>query len=112
MQQLSRSRRALDAIRSLSGPDPEALNAIIERLARASQSAGRTTPPALATGAHATLTSACQLALRAAQLRLRAVESGDLQLAWDASAAASGAMMLFDQARTRLQAVLRVPALQ
>ncbi len=112
MQQLARARKALEAIRRLSGPDPDVLQRLSERLNRTRQLIARISPPADVATVHATLTSACQLALSSATTRRRAVEAGDLQLAWDASSAAAGAMMLLAQARDGLQAALRPPELK
>jgi hypothetical protein len=112
MQQLAGARKSLDAIRRLSGPDPEVLARLRERLGRANQMVLRIAAPADVAGVHATLISACQLALRSADIRERAIESGDLQLAWNAASAAAGAMMLLAQARDQLQAALRPPELK
>jgi hypothetical protein len=105
-------RRRLEAIRHLTGPDPAALGDLRRHLARASDLVGRVTPPTGLESAHATLSSACRLALLAAETRERAVLTGDLQLAWDASSAAAGAIMLLAQARGHLEAALRPPALK
>jgi len=112
MQQIARARKPLDAIRRLSGPDPDVLQRLIERLTRTSLLITRISPPAGVARIHATLSSACQMALTSAATRRRAVEAGDLQLAWDASSAAAGAMMLLAQAREGLQAALRPPELK
>jgi hypothetical protein len=55
--------------------------------------------------------SAQQLAMRALQTRRAAIRSGDLQQAWEASAAAAGALMLLQQLRTDVPALARPPAL-
>lgn len=112
VQQLARARKPLDAIRRLSGPDPAALERMRARVAQASQLIARISPPADVATVHATLASACQLALGAADARRRAIDSGDLQVAWDASSAAAGAIMLLAQARDGLQAALRPPELK
>jgi hypothetical protein len=110
MQQLAGA--PLDAIKRLSGPDPEVLARLRDRLVRTNQVMTRITPPAGAGGVHATLTSARQLALCAVETRVRAIQTGDLQVAWNASSAATGAMMLLAQARAQLLAVLRPPELK
>lgn len=112
MQQLAGAGASLDAIKRLSGPDPEVLARLRDRLVRTNQVMTRITPPAGAGGVHATLTSAGQLALCAVETRVRAIQTGDLQVAWDASSAATGAMMLLAQARAQLLAVLRPPELK
>ena len=112
MQQLARARKPLDAIRRLSGPDPDVLPRLADRLGRLSQLVTRISPPADVAAVHATLTSACQMALSSVTIRRTAIERADLQLAWDASSAAAGAMMLLAQARDGLQAALRPPELK
>ena len=112
MQQLAGMAASLDAIKRLSGPDPNVLVKLRDRLVRTNQIMTRITPPAGAGNVHATLTSSGQLALCAVETRLRAIQSGDLQVAWDASSAATGAMMLLGEARARLLAVLRPPELR
>jgi hypothetical protein len=43
------------------------------------------------------------LAARAADGRLKAIASGNMQDAWEASSAAAGALMLFDRAAEELR---------
>ncbi len=112
LQQLAGARKSLEAIQRLAGPDPDVLLRLRDRLVRTQQAIARIVPPADAVTAHATLGSACQLALRAADTRERAIDSGNLQVAWDASSAAAGAMMLLAQARDQMQAALRPPELK
>lgn len=106
------SRGALDEIRRLAGPP----RARLARLAARTDAAGRLmavlAAPAEGSGAHGLLTNAIKLASRAAALRQRAVLSGDMQHAWEASAAAAGALMLFDRAAEDLQALTKIPALR
>jgi hypothetical protein len=112
MKELSRASRPLDAIKRLSGPDPEALASMRERLSATVQVIQALSPPPELANVHATFVSACQLASRSGELRARAISTGDLQVAYDASAAAAGAAMLLAQAREQLLAALRPPELQ
>jgi hypothetical protein len=112
MQQLNGASASLEAIRRLAGPDPGVLAKLHDRLSQVDRMITSVTPPADLRGVHATLASACRLALRSAEGRARAIESGDLQVAWDASSAAAGAMLLLVQAREQLQAALRPPELK
>jgi hypothetical protein len=112
IERVARSRKALDSIRRLAGPDPNSLSRWRTRLAAAAQAVARLSPPPSAAGVHATISSACQMAVRSVELRQRAIESGDLQLAWDASSAAAGALMLLARAQEQLQGILRPPELQ
>ena len=58
---------------------------------------------------YADLARAVQLARTSVTFRQDAVQSGNMDTAWDASAAASGALMLFAQAQTDLERQLRTP---
>jgi hypothetical protein len=106
------SRGALDEIRRLAGPP----RARLARLASRTDAAGKLmavlAAPAEGTGAHGLLTNAIKLASRAAALRQRAVLSGDIQHAWEASSAAAGALMLFERATQDVQTLTTIPALQ
>jgi hypothetical protein len=110
--ELGRARAALDDIRTLAGPETGRLDALLDRLARGLARARAVAPPAGAQPAHGVLLSALQLAENAGRLRMAAVSSGDLKQAWDASAAAAGALMLTDRAREELNRALLPPQLQ
>jgi hypothetical protein len=60
---------------------------------------------------HAILRSAYELAENAVKLRLDAAAAADVELAKQASAAASGALMLLERGRADLEVALRPPAL-
>lgn len=102
--------RALEDIKALSGPEAGRLAQAEAQLAGL-RAAPRPSVPAEATAVQQIWMSAQQLATRALQTRRSAVRSGDLQQAWDASAAAAGALMLLKQLRTDLPALVRPPAL-
>jgi hypothetical protein len=55
--------------------------------------------------------STLQLSTRALQTRRAAVRSGQLPQAWEASAAAAGALLLLQQLRLDVSALTRPPAL-
>jgi hypothetical protein len=61
---------------------------------------------------HALLSSAVNLAETAVKTRRQATVSGDLQLAWDASSAASGSMMLLSKAKEDMEAAVRLPEIR
>jgi hypothetical protein len=107
---ISASRGSLDEIRRLAGPAPIR----VARLASIMEAAGRQiramTPPAEAAAAHGLLMNAVQLAARAAETRQRAVASGSMQTAWEASSAAAGALMLLDRAADDLKALGNRPS--
>jgi hypothetical protein len=62
--------------------------------------------------AHALLTSAVNLAETAVNTRRQAAVSGELQLAWDASSAAAGSMMLLSKAQEDMEAAVRLPEIR
>jgi hypothetical protein len=103
--------RALQDVKALSGPAPGLLTQAEAQLTTAHESAQRTRVPDEARMAHQVWLSAQQLATRALQARRAAVRSGNLQQAWEASAAAAGALMLLQQLRVDVPALLRPPAL-
>jgi hypothetical protein len=105
----SRSRSPLDAIRRLAGPDTSVLTGLAARLATAIRRFEAINPPEELSAAHALLVSAARLAANAVDVRREAVRSGDIAVAWDASAAAAGAMMLFTKARGDMDSVSQYP---
>lgn len=112
MELLGRVAAALEDIKALAGPDPTNLQKLAQRVARALRELAAITPPAGLTGVHAMLVSASQLAENAVRVRREAVSSGDVRVAWDASAAASGSLMLFARARADLDALSKRPRLR
>jgi len=68
-------------------------------------------PPDECRSVHSLLASAAQLAGDAARIRSEAARAGDIGRAWDASAAAAGALMLSTRAKMEIQALVRLPAL-
>jgi len=103
---------ALAEIRSLSGPNPRSLARLRQRISAMSERLAAIAPPAEMASLHAMLVSACHLAAQAVEGRERAVVSQDLRVAWDASAAASGATMLVIRAWTDMQTLFRPPELR
>ena len=103
------SRDSLDQIRRLAGPSRIRLRQLVLRTAQASTLVAAVTVPAEAAEAHGLLKNAIQLASRAAEARQRAVFSGDMKIAWDASAAASGALMLLDRVADDLKTLENPP---
>jgi hypothetical protein len=62
--------------------------------------------------AHALLVSAVTLAETAVRTRRQAVVSGELAVAWEASSAAAGSMMLLTRAKEDMEAAVRLPELR
>jgi hypothetical protein len=106
VERLRSFRKWLDHIRDLSGPDPKYLRPLQDRAHVAQLELGGVTPPAEAQTAHQLFRSALHMARNAAMLRWNAVSSNDSKLAWDASAAAAGAITLGEQAIQELQRLL------
>jgi hypothetical protein len=101
--------RALDDIKELAGSTPAALALVQRQTTVALAALEKIVPPEECRSAHAVLTSAAHLARNAAVIRREAALAGDIMRAWDASSAASGALMLSAKARTEIQALSRPP---
>ena len=112
VQEFDRQEPRLEDIRRLAGPQPSALTRLAARLDAAARRLVSIRPPEELRAAHELLVSASRLAVNAVDVRAEAVRSGDVQVAWDASAAAAGAMMLFSRAREDMDAVFRLPQLR
>ncbi len=106
---MRRSRDELDEIRRLAGPSRARLGRLATAASRASGLVVAIVAPADGADAHVLLRNAIQLASRAAQSRQQAIATGNMQTAWEASAAASGALMLFDRAADDLKALQAPP---
>jgi hypothetical protein len=102
----------LKDIRELAGSSQTALNLVRKQVKSVVLLLGSVVPPEECRSAHALLGSAAQLADQAAQIRREATLSGDVARAWDASAAAAGALMLSARAKAEIQASLKLPQLQ
>lgn len=109
---MARAQRSLDDIKRLAGSDAVVLVGLGNRLARHSKALNILTVPDELKPAHALLISAVNLADTAVKTRRQAAVSGELQLAWDASSAAAGSMMLFSRAREDMEAAVRLPELR
>jgi hypothetical protein len=96
--QLSRSAAWLEDIRSLAGPAPRLLAVLERRMADASRTLAVVSTPAEAQAAHTLLAGAARMAARAAQSRRNAIESNGMAVAWEASSAAAGALLMFERA--------------
>jgi hypothetical protein len=109
---LDKLRGRLEDVRALAGPPVGALPEMIQRFERAYRQLRMVHPPDEMSTAHATLLSAAELGQQAARTRERATMTGDVKLAWDASAAASGSIMMLAQGRQQVEVVSRPPELQ
>ncbi len=109
---MAQAQKVLDDIKHLAGSDAPVLVAWDNRLrAHAKMLAVMPVPDELKPS-HALLSSAVTLAGTAISTRRQAAVSGELQLAWDASSAASGSMMLLGKAQDDMDAAVRLPEIR
>ncbi len=109
LAQLRRVKGWLEDIRALAGPAPAFLSTLQSRMAVVTRTLERVTPPVEAEGAHSLLATVATMSARAAQTRRNAVQSSDMAVAWDASSAAAGALMLFDSALDEINRLTSPP---
>ena len=112
VETLEKLRSRLEDVKALAGPPVGALPDTIQRFERAYRQLRLVYPPDEMSSAHATLLSAADLGQRAARTRERATVTGDVRLAWDASAAAAGSIMMLAQGLQLIEAVSRPPELR
>ncbi|MPY88447.1 MAG: hypothetical protein GEU99_11025 [Luteitalea sp.] len=101
---------ALEAIRTLAGPEAKRLGKLESQLVEAFVALARVKPTPDLQAPHALVTNAVHLALTATRSRRAAAASANMQVAWDAAAAASGALMLVERARDDIARVTRKPS--
>ena len=107
---LRATRPLLESIRELAGPAPGQLPRLEQWLVIVRRRfTAIDAPPELAP-AHALFTAAFQMAERAASTRRTAVSSGNMSLAWEASSAAAGALLLLDRAGDELDRLTAAPS--
>ncbi len=109
LQAFPRIRPGLMDIRELAGPAARELTRLDQRVADAARALAIVKPPAELESVQSTLGAALRMAGRAASIRRNAVSSRDMKLAWDASSAAAGALMLFDHALAELDRLTTPP---
>jgi hypothetical protein len=112
IERLERLTPALEDIKALAGSGPWALGTIQRVAGQVLKTVSAVQPPEEFQSAHALLISAAQMADGAAKIRREAALHGSMPRAWDASAAAAGAMMLGTRARNEIQELLKLPQLQ
>jgi hypothetical protein len=108
----TQTRPSLEAIKTLSGSSRTALEALDQATSQMLQLVGAIAPPEELAAAHALFASAVQMAANAASTRREASLDNNMDLAWNASSAAAGALMLGSRARTDILALLRPPQLR
>ena len=111
IDRLRKSSPGLEQIRQLSGPAPEALLPLAGRITDGWREIKGIRPPTEAEAVHNLLVSAMQLAVRAASSRQLAIKSADMNTAWEASAAAAGALIMLERALDDLRKLTTPPGL-
>jgi hypothetical protein len=113
LDRLESFRKWLDAIRELAGPEPKFLRPLADRARLGHLELMAVKPPAEAQQVHGLIAAALHMTRQAAELRTNAISSNDIKIAWDASAAAAGALTLAERAVSELQRLIssepRVP---
>jgi hypothetical protein len=107
---LDRTRSSLDQIRQLAGPSARALKGLQKNAVIASRELALIKPAPEVDAVHGLFTNAAQMAVRAAEARASAIAANDMALAWQASSASAGALLLLDRAWEELQRLSINPA--
>jgi hypothetical protein len=103
------TRAPLEQIRSLAGPSARTLRQLEKSAGIASRELALLKPPTEAVTVHGLLQNAFQMALRAVDTRMTAIGTNDMTLAWQASSAAAGALLMLDRAREEIQRLTSPP---
>jgi hypothetical protein len=106
---LGDAREPLERIRELSGPSPKALRKLLQKTLVASRELALIKPAPEVDAVHGILASAFEMAIRAANDRMAAIRGNDMTVAWRASSAAAGALLLFDRARDEIRTLMVPP---
>jgi len=110
--QLVKMQPSLDAIRQLAGPSPSTLATLRGRLAGGADRLQRLAVPEELRGTNDLLVSAWRFAETAVEIRYRAISSGNVAIAWQASSSAAGAMLMVTRVQHDIRALLEPPRLQ
>jgi hypothetical protein len=110
--QLVKAQPLLEAIRTLEGPAPATLDRLRTRLSGGAERLQRLRTPDDLRATHDLLIGAWRFAESAAQARYKAIASADINIAWEASSAAAGALMMLSRAQQQLRELLEPPRLQ
>jgi hypothetical protein len=110
--QLAKAQPSLGSIRALAGPSPQRLQSLQRSLAGGGDRLRQIVPPEQLRAAHDQLLASWQFAVTATDARLQAIESGDLQIAWQASSAAAGSILLLNRAQDEIRQTLSPPTLK
>jgi hypothetical protein len=109
---LEQVRPWLEDVRQLAGPTPALLDRLEQRAGQAQRQIAAFHAPTELEGAHALLLAASRMAALAAATRRRAIASGEMPTAWEASSAAAGALMMLERAVADLETLSRPPQIK
>lgn len=109
---LVKAQPALEAIKRLEGPLPNALGALNSRLQGGAEQLQRMLPPQDLRGVHDMLVGAWRFAEQAVRSRRAAVSAGSVEGAWEASSAAAASLMLIAGVQDQLRAFVEPPRLR
>jgi hypothetical protein len=110
--QLVKAKTSLESIKKLDGPAPDRLDTLNRVLHGGAARLDRLLVPEYLRSTHELVISAWRFAETAAAARLRAITSGEISVAWEASSAAAGALMMLSQAQKELRTLIEPPKLQ
>ena len=110
--QLVKARPALEAIKKLDGPTYDRLETLDRVLKGGATRLDRLLVPEYLRNTHELVIGAWRFAETAAATRLRAVASGEIAAAWEASSAAAGALLMLTRAQKELLTLTEPPKLQ
>jgi hypothetical protein len=102
----------LEDIRQLAGPSPALLNRLEQRASLAMRRIAAFTPPVELQGPHDLFMAASRMASLAAATRRKAIASGEMPVAWEASSAAAGALMMLERAIDDLENLSKPPQIK
>ena len=112
MVQLVKARPALEAIKKLDGPRLDRLESLNRAFRGGATRLDRLLVPEYLRNTHELVVGAWRFAETAAATRLRAVASGEIAMAWEASSAAAGALMMLSRAQNEMRMLTEPPKLQ
>ena len=102
-------REWLIDVRQLAGPAPGSLKRLAAIAVQAQRELAAVKSPPEVAPQHSTLNAAAGMAVRAASARQDAVRSARMDVAWEASSAAAGSLLLLDQAVGELRRLTNAP---
>ena len=110
--QLVKSRPALEAIRRLDGPTPDALLTLQAKLRGGAEQLARIQPPVDLRRAHDLIVGAWRFAENAVTGRYKAARVASDTTAWEASSTAAGVLLLLSRVQQEIRELLEPPQLQ